>query len=98
MNSFSPQSTGELWPIPGNSIFQFRSLAVQVAGMVLASLSPVPLGPRKRVHSWAADGNAVSAAQQATANDASRNWRMGRTFTGGIERRDDLRADSNLRR
>ena len=52
-NSFSPQITGEPWPTPGNSIFQFRSLSVHWAGMVVVSLSPVPLGPRKRVHSWA---------------------------------------------
>ena len=46
-----PHSTGEEWPAPGKGSFQLMSFSVQVVGMVLAGLTPLPLGPRNRVHS-----------------------------------------------
>src|SRR5271169_1531631 len=48
----SPHSTGEECPLPGRGIFQLKSCSVHLVGTVLAALSPEPLGPRKRVHSW----------------------------------------------
>ena len=43
-------------PNPSGSSIPIQSLSVQLAGIVVVSLSPVPLGPRKRVHSWGSDG------------------------------------------
>src|SRR4051812_44182091 len=62
--------------MPGSSILQFTSLSVQLAGIVLVSLSPVPLGPRKRVHSWAA----AELTKARTNNDESVTRRMGKTL------------------
>src|SRR5688572_9907285 len=84
----SPHSTGELWPIPGSSAFQFRSFSVHDAGIVVVSLSPCPLGPRKRVHSCAAaiafKAVTNSAAQPARANVIRAFRRMGETSTGRV--------------
>src|SRR5262245_18941955 len=78
MNSLSPHSPGELCPsLPGRSIFELRSLSVQLAGIVLVSVSPVPLGPRKRVHSWAAAERQNAAV--VSTNDKIANRRMGGT-------------------
>src|SRR5262249_15049816 len=61
----SPQMTGCEWLLPGSSIRQRKSFSVQATGMDFESLSPVPLGPRKRVHSCA-------SAADRRANDAKR--------------------------
>src|SRR6267142_7210669 len=92
---FSPHSTGELCPIPGSSIFQFRSRSVQLAGIVFVSLSPVPFGPRKRVHSWAAAVETRIAVRAATENERSASFCMGRTSiqAGQLGRDMTLRAD-----
>ena len=52
-NIFSPQRTGVECPTPGRLVFQLMSFSVHWAGIVVASLSPLPFGPRKRDHSWA---------------------------------------------
>jgi hypothetical protein len=62
--------------MPGSSIFQFKSLSVQLAGIVVASLSPVPLGPRKRVHSWAEAAEAIVVEMAASESKWSAKHRM----------------------
>src|SRR5436309_11632902 len=61
---WSLQRTGEECPVPGSSTFQLMSASVILAGTVWAWLTPVPFGPRKRVHSCASARSAkrVSAA------------------------------------
>ena len=49
----SPHSTGDEWPVPGNSAFQLMSASEILVGTLVAWLIPEPFGPRKRVHSWA---------------------------------------------
>ena len=36
--------------MPFSSVFQLKLASVNTAGIVVASLNPEPLGPRKRVH------------------------------------------------
>src|SRR5262245_222151 len=68
----SPQRTGEEWPTPGRLTFQLMSFSVQFAGMVVASLSPVPLGPRKRDHSWAEMMEEQAISKTATQQGRTR--------------------------
>ena len=91
MKSLSPHSTGELCPMPGSSIRQLRSFSVQLAGIVVVSLSPVPLGPRKRVHSWAVAVELKSIAIVASENEQSTD-----RMEGPRSRREQLRWDDRL--
>src|SRR6185369_1087445 len=77
----SPQRTGRLWPIPGTSMRQLSSLSVQLAGIVVASDSPLPLGPRKRVHSWVVAVEDNAAIRQADNDKQSAKDRMGKPRT-----------------
>src|SRR6185295_13353961 len=52
-NSLSPLTTGWQWLSPGIGTRQRKSFSVQVTGTDFESLTPDPLGPRKRVHSCA---------------------------------------------
>src|SRR3954464_1109913 len=80
MKSLSPHSTGELWPSPpGSSIRQFSSPGFQLAGIVVVSVSPVPFGPRNRVHSWAAAIETITAGRAANQNERSAVIGIGRT-------------------
>src|SRR6266542_6245146 len=87
-NIRSPHSTGDEWPVPGSSTFQFRSESVRWLGMVVAWLMPVPFGPRKRVHSWAGHGNTPSATLMTRmtrpGNTGAGNARPGNARPGNV--------------
>src|SRR6185437_3109506 len=70
---FFPQRTGEEWPPPGRVIFHAIDLSSKWVGKE-SELMPVPLGPRKRVHSWAeakrpARGKTINAANAVQKHD-----------------------------
>ena len=75
-----PHSTGDEWPTPGRATFQLISAAVQLPGMPSDSLSPVPLGPRNRVHSCA------ETKAGRISHSASHRERMTSIRRGGAKR------------
>ena len=52
--------------MPGKAIFQLMSAEVSLVGMVLAWLIPLPLGPRKRDHSWAIESPLIASDKAKT--------------------------------
>src|SRR6185503_9778636 len=47
------ETIGDECPVPGNTVLKRKFSGIHLAGMVLSSAVPVPLGPRKRGQSAA---------------------------------------------
>ena len=70
--------------MPGRLVFQLMSFSVHWAGIVVASLSPLPLGPRKRVHSWAEAAWMKGIHRKAKDSDETRRMTVFLMGGGGV--------------
>src|SRR5688572_16148524 len=66
-----PHTAGEEWPVPGSSVFQAKSASAKAVGKA-SSLTPDPLGPRKRGQLSAARVTAGTGTREASARIEAR--------------------------